>query len=158
MFRPMRRFKQQLTEAECAQLLHTLPRGVLAVLGDEDYPYAVPMDFWYSQDDGCLYFHSAPAGHKIESLDRHPKASFCAYDEGYRNEGEWALNIRSVIVFGTVSRVEDQQRKEEILWQLGKKYTDDSAYIEKEIAEAARRVAILALKMEHVTGKLVNES
>ncbi len=56
-FRPMRRFKQQMADHECVDLLRSAPRGVLGVQGDGGYPYTVPLDFLY--DDGCLYFHCA---------------------------------------------------------------------------------------------------
>ena len=57
MFRPMRRFKQQISDEECKEVLTSEPRGVLSVLGDDGYPYGIPMDHWYSETDGKLYFH-----------------------------------------------------------------------------------------------------
>ena len=66
MFRKMRRFKQQLSEEECLEILKTAKRGVLAVLGDEGYPYAVPLDFVY--EDGKIYFHCAKEGHKLDAI------------------------------------------------------------------------------------------
>ena len=47
MFREMRRKKQDLSEEECIDILINEPRGVLAVLGDNDYPYAVPLSHVY---------------------------------------------------------------------------------------------------------------
>ncbi len=158
MFREMARPKQALTEEECIQLLKTLPRGVLAVLGDEDYPYALPMDHYYCEDDGKIYFHSGPKGHKVDAMARHNKVSFCLYDEGYRKEGEWSLNIRSVIVFGRVEKVEDQAWAMEVTRRLSYKYTDDTAYIEAEIANSGARTAVYAITVEHMSGKLVNEA
>lgn len=38
MFRGMRRFKQQISNEECIWILKEQPRGVLSVLGDDDYP------------------------------------------------------------------------------------------------------------------------
>ena len=74
MFRKMRRFKQQLSKEECENILRAQKRGVLAVLGDEGYPYAVPLNFVY--DNGCIYFHSAVAGHKLEAIRAYDKGSF----------------------------------------------------------------------------------
>lgn len=156
MFREMRRFRQQLPEEECIELLRRLPRGVLAVLGDEGYPYALPLDFLY--EDGKLYFHGAMEGHKLDAIRRCDKVSFCVMDEGYRNEGEWALNIKSVIVFGRMRIVEDWQETVDIVRRIGLKYYPTAESVEEEIEKAAARVCCMELTVEHMTGKLVNES
>ena len=104
----MQRKKQKLSEEECIRLLKTELRGVLCVLGDDDYPYGVPINHCYCETDGKIYFHGGRTGHKIDALKRHQKASFCVYDKGFRKDGEWALNIRSVIVFGRIEFIEDQ--------------------------------------------------
>ncbi len=88
MFREITRFKQALPKAECIEILKTQLRGVLAVQGDDGYPYALPINHYYNEADGRLYFHSGSKGHKIESILRDPKASFCVYDEGFRRDGE----------------------------------------------------------------------
>ena len=79
-------------------------------------------------------------------------------DKGYRKEGEWALNIRSVIVFGRIREVTDAEKKKEICTCLCRKFTDDEAYLEKEMKNAFPRVCCLELDIEHMTGKLVNEA
>ena len=158
MFRPMVRKKQQITEAECIEILKNEPRGVLSVLGDEGYPYGLPIDHWYCEEDGNLYFHSGMTGHKVDAMKKHDKASFCVFDEGYRREGEWALNIRSVIVFGRIQIMEDQEKAMEIVRKLSYKYTSDTEFIEKEILQAGVHTLVFALVPEHMTGKLVNES
>ena len=107
MFRPMRRFKQQINEAECIRILKEQPRGVLSLIGDDGYPYGIPLDHWYCEEDGKLYFHGAKEGHKIDAIASCDKVSYCVMDEGFRKEGEWALNINSVIVFGRISLVTD---------------------------------------------------
>ena len=112
MFREMRRFKQQITNEECIEILKNEPRGVLSVLGDDGYPYGVPLDHWYSESDGKLYFHCAKEGHKLDAISKCDKVSYCVMDnKGYRKEGEWALNIRSVITFGRICEVTDAEKK-----------------------------------------------
>ena len=158
MFRQMLRSKQQLDETECIDILMKEPRGVLSVLGDDGYPYGMPINHYYCPEDGLLYFHGGKKGHKIDALRQHDKASFCVYDRGFRREGEWALNIRSVIVFGRVEFIEDQDRIYEISRRLSRKFTDDEAYIEAEIRRSGPGTLLFALVPEHMTGKLVNES
>ena len=158
MFREMLRFKQQITQEECVEILKREPRGVLSVLGDDGYPYGMPINHYYCEEDGRLYFHSGMRGHKIDAIRRCDKASFCVYDEGFCREGEWALNIRSVIVFGRIEIIEDRERVYEISRLLSYKFTDDEDYIEREIRHAGPRTFMFALVPEHMTGKLVNES
>ena len=158
MFRPMLRSKQQLSDPECIDILKNEPRGVLSVLGDGGYPYGMPLNHYYCEQDGKLYFHGGKKGHKIDTLRNNDKASFCVYDSGFRREGEWALNIRSVIVFGRVEFIEDQERVYEISRALSRKFTNDETYIENEIRRSGPGTLMFALIPEYMTGKLVNES
>lgn len=158
MFRKMRRFKQELSKQECIEILQREPRGVLSVLGEDGYPYGMPMNHWYSEQDGKIYFHGAKSGHKIDAIKKCDKVSFCVYDKGYRKGDDWALNIRSVVVFGRIRMVEDQDKAVEICTNLCQKFTDDPEYIEQELLHAGAAVLCLELDPEHMTGKLVNES
>ena len=158
MFRPMRRLKQQITDAECKEILKNEKRGVLSLLGDDGYPYGLPLSHFYCEEDNKIYFHSAKEGHKIDAIKNYDKASFCVYDSGYRKEGEWALNINSVIVFGRIRLVTDPELTRKICTKLVQKFIDDQEYLEKELANALPRVQCLEIEIEHMTGKLVNES
>lgn len=158
MFRQPVRKKQQLSPETCIELLKKEPRGVLSVIGDGGYPYGLPIDHWYCEEDGCLYFHSGPSGHKIDAIRSCPKASFCVYDQGWREEGDWALNIRSVIVFGLLEILEDHEKAIAVTRQLSFKYTSDAAYIEEEIRKYGHEVLVFRLVPEHITGKITKES
>lgn len=158
MFRPMRRFKQQISDEECIRILKEQPRGVLSLIGDDGYPYGIPLDHWYCEEDGKLYFHGAKAGHKIDAIKACDKASYCVMDQGFKKDGEWALNINSVIIFGRISLVEDPEKAKIICTEICRKFTDDEAYLQHELEHAFPRVQCLELTPEHMTGKLVNES
>ena len=158
MFREMLRIKQQLTKEECIDILKHEPRGVLSVLGDDDYPYGIPLNHFYCEEDGRLYFHGGKSGHKIDAVRRHDKASFCVYDQGVQQDDEWFLCIRSVIVFGRIELIEDQEKTNEISRLLSYKFTTDEKYIEEEIRRAGPRTLLFALVPEHMTGKLVKEA
>lgn len=156
MFRAMRRHAQQMSEEECLTILQNEPRGVLAVLGDEDYPYTVPMDYVY--EDGILYFHCAKEGHKLDAVRRHDKVTFCVMDKGeIRDPADWALWFRSVVVFGRVREVTDREEIIRRVRTLGLKYNPSPADVEEDIAKNLHRVCVLALEPEHITGKLVHE-
>lgn len=158
MFREMLRKKQQLTQEACIEILKKEPRGVLSVLGDDGYPYGMPMNHYYCEEDGNIYFHSGKNGHRVDALKHCDKASFCVYDGGFRRKGEWALNINSVIVFGRIELIEDQEKIYKIARLLSYKFTDDEEYIEREIQKSGPGTMMFALVPEHMTGKLVKES
>ena len=92
MFRKMRRFKQQITEEQCIEVLKNAKRGVLSLIGEDGYPYGLPINQWYCEEDGKIYFHGAKEGHKIDAIKACDKVSFCTWDEGYRKDDDWALN------------------------------------------------------------------
>lgn len=156
MFRNMRRFKQQLSEQECIDVLTYAPRGVLAVHGEDGYPYAFPMNYIYL--DGKIYFHCAKTGHKLDALVSNNKVSFCVMDEGFRKSGDWALNIKSIVIFGCIKKIDLTQETVEIVRQIGLKYYPTAEGAEEEIRKAGAQVQILELSIDHMTGKLVNES
>lgn len=158
MFREMRRIGQQISEEQCREILINEPRGVLSLIGDDGYPYGVPLTHWYCEEDGHIYFHGAGVGHKIDAIKACDKASFCVMDKGYRKDGEWPMNINSVIVFGHIRIVEEADHKAGICTAMCKKFTDDQQYLEKEFKNAFARVTCLELIPEHMTGKLVKES
>ena len=158
VFRPMRRFRQQISEEACIRILREEKRGVLSMIGEGGYPYGIPLNHWYNPEDGKIYFHGAKTGHKIDAISRCGKVSYCVWDAGYRKEGEWALNVNSVIVFGRISLVTDEEKAKQIGANLCRKFTDDEAYIQHELRNALPRVQCLELTIDHMTGKLVNES
>ena len=75
MFRKMRRFRQQVSEEECIRVVKSQARGVLSMMGEDGYPYGIPMDHWYCESDGKIYFHGAKEGHKIDALKNCDKVS-----------------------------------------------------------------------------------
>ncbi len=156
MFRELTRKKQQLSDSECRELLKQEVRGVLAVNGDDGYPYALPINFYFDEANNRIYFHSGKVGHKMDSMAASDKVSFCVYDKGYHKDGHWSLNIKSVIVFGRVHTVCDWT--DALIMEFCKRFTDDTEYIYSEIEKFKSKTAVLCLEIEHMTGKLVNEA
>ncbi len=158
MFREIVRQKQALSREECVALLKNERRGVLSVIGDDGYPYGLPINHYYCPEDGRLYFHSGRTGHKVDAFLREPKASFCVYDSGTPREGSWSLDFRSVIVFGQIEIVADHAEAIDICRRLSLCFTSDNDYIDNEIKHFGAGVLVFALTPEHITGKRVNES
>ena len=158
MFRELMRKKKRMSERDCVTVLKNETRGVLSVNGDDGYPYGMPMNHYYREEDGRIYFHCGRAGHRLDALTRDSKVSFCVFDQGYRKEGQWALNVRSVIVFGRIRIVDDPERIADITARLSRKFTQDEEYIQNEIRAHAPATLLLELTVEHMCGKLVEES
>ena len=158
MFREMRRKKQALSEEECVRVLTEERRGVLSILGDDGYPYGMPLNHWYDPVEGHLYFHGGKVGHRVDAVKKHDKVSYCVYDGGTCREGDWALDVRSVIIFGRLHPVEDHDLAMEVCRKLCYKFTSDEAYISKEILQHGGMTLVYELIPEHMTGKLVKES
>ena len=159
IFRELTRKKKALGAEECLEVLRTEKRGVLSVIGDGGYPYGMPMNHYYCDEDGAVYFHSGKGkGHRNDALGACRKASFCVYDAGEREDGDWVLTVRSVIVFGRIETVEDPARVAEITAALSRKFTEDEAYIRAEIGQYLNATVLLRLVPEQITGKRVKES
>ena len=158
MFRELARKNKQISMEECVEVLKQETRGVLSVLGDEGYPYGTPMNHWYDEESGCIWFHCGRAGHRLDALRRCDKVSFCVYDRGEREEGGWALIVRSVVVFGGMEIVDDLATVADVAAKLSRKFTQDEDYIRSEIQKYAKGTLLLKLTPEHICGKRITES
>lgn len=148
----MRRVRQQLTNEICLEILRNATSGTLAVLGDADYPYVVPLSFVYT--DGIIYFHSAKSGHKIDAIRHHDKASFCVIDKDEIHGDEFTTYFRSVIAFGRITIVSSLVEKLEGAKLLGRKYNPgDEAALTPELEKGLAHMELLRLDIEHLTGK-----
>lgn len=158
MFREMRRFKQQVSEDECKKILKEENRGVFSVIGDNGYPYTIPINFYYDETDHKIYFHGAKEGHKVDAINQCNKVCFTTWNQGFKKEGHWEWNVTSVVVFGRVELVTDRTVIEDRLRKLAMKYYPTEDEVEEEMSSSsADRVQLYAIEIEHMTGKLVNE-
>ena len=153
MFREMRRKKQILTEEEAKKVLGRGTSGVLALLGDDDYPYAVPVSYVYC--DSKLYFHGAKSGHKIDAIKKCDKASFCVIDKDDVIPEEYTTYFQSVIVFGRIHIMEDELEMRKAIEVLAKKYHPDSSKDERNIAidREWKQLCMIEFSIEHLSGK-----
>lgn len=153
MFRKMRRFKQELTQEECLHILDKNTSGVLALLGDEDYPYALPISYVFS--DHKIYFHSAKSGHKVDAIKNYNKASFCVIDQDQVMSEEYTTYFRSIIAFGKIRVLEDENEINEAIQKLAVKYypTDTIEHQTQMIERDKKQVVMIELEIEHLTGK-----
>lgn len=157
MFRPLTRFKQELSQEKCIEILMNEKRGVLSLVGDGGYPYGVPINHYYDPVENKIYFHSGKTGHKIDAMKKEAKASYCVIDAGSKDPEEWFLRFNSVIVFGTIEFIENEKIIEEKARLLSYKFTQDEDHIDKEIEKSLKATALFVLNIEHMCGKHVKE-
>lgn len=152
MFREMRRRRQQLSPEECKRILAEGTSGVLAVRGDEGYPYAVPLSYAY--EEGRLFFHGAAAGHRRDAVLRDPKASFCVIGGDRVVPEEYTTYFRSVIVFGKIRILEEEAEKRSAIEKLAAKYSPrQKDGRQREIDRGFSALCMMELTVEHMTGK-----
>ena len=153
MKREMRRIKQLLPEQKTIEIMERNTAGVLAVTGDDDYPYAVPISYVYA--DGKIYMHSAKEGNKVDAVRNHEKASFCVIDKDQIVPEEYTTYFRSAIAFGKVRLVEDGEEKKKAAELLGRKYypADTAENLTHVIEKENEHFVVIALDIEQLTGK-----
>lgn len=156
MFRDMRRKKQLLSKDKTIEILESCTAGVLAVNGDDGYPYAVPMSYAYR--DGSIFMHCAKEGHKIDSIRNNDKVTFAIIQNDEVIQETFTTHFRSVIVFGRAVIIDDNETKSKAFQYLLEKYSPD--FIKEgqaEITKEIDRVCLIEIKIEHMTGKAAIE-
>ena len=153
MFREMRRKRQALSAEETASVLYRGMSGVLTLAGDDGYPYAVPVSYVYDGDKIC--FHCAKSGHKLDAIQRNAKASFCVIDQDQIIPEEYTTYFRSVIVFGQIRVLDDEQAKRIAIKKLAIKYSpeDTAAGRNNAIDREWKTLCMLEMSIDHMTGK-----
>ncbi len=157
MFRPIRRAKKEISNDAARQLLHESKRGVLAVNGDDGYPYAIPVNYLYDEEQGKIYFHGAKAGHKVDSLKKCDKVCFTVFGNETIKDLEWAPYWQSTVVFGRCHLLETNEETEQILRRVARRYYPNEATIDEEIASSVRAVQMYEITIEHMSGKEIQE-
>ncbi len=158
MFRSMRRKKQQVSVVECEKILKEEKRAAFSVIGENGYPYTIPVNFYFNKDKNCIYIHGAKSGHKIDAIQQSDKVCFTVWNQGYKTQGNWEWNATSVVVFGKAELIELDDFGKSMLRKIAEKY-----YPTKEEAEEEMKlppihvVQMIEIQIEHMTGKLVNE-
>ena len=132
-------------------------RGVLAVNGDDGYPYAVPINYFYDKDAQKIYFHGARIGHKVDSLRACDKVCFTVYGNERIKEETWAPFVQSTVVFGRCHLMKHDVQAMAVLKKLAMKYYPTEQMVEEEIDKAGKAVQMFEIEIEHLSGKEIQE-
>ena len=157
MFRAIRRKKKELDKCIAENILECSRRGVLAVNGDDGYPYAIPINYIYDKEANKIYFHGSRVGHKVDALKACDKVCFTVYGNEIIKEESWAPFVQSTVVFGRCHLVEAGERTERLLKQLAMKYYPNEQMVDEEILRAGKAVQLFEIEIEHLSGKEVQE-
>lgn len=151
MFRKIRRIKQQLTKQESIEILENGQTGILGVIGDDHYPYTVPVNYVYA--DGKLYIHGAKTGHKQDAVRQCNKVSFCVIAKDEVDAPKLTTNFRSVILFGKAKILENEKEIFRAAELLGLKYNHDKKLVDREIQNNWETLSCIEIEIEHMSGK-----
>lgn len=153
VFREMRRKNQCLSPSEAEEILQKNTAGTLSVMGDDGYPYGVPVSYYYR--DNTIYFHSALQGHKIDAIKKDPRVSFCVIDQDHIVAEKLTTYFRSVIAFGKAKIMENCPEREDALLAFSLKYAPNlpKSRIKEEMEKAGKAMCMVAIDIESMTGK-----
>lgn len=157
MFRPIRRKQNKIDISTVKNLLHCERRGVLAVHGDNGYPYAIPVNYLYDEKHQKIYLHGARTGHKIDAIKACDKVCFTVFGNETVKEESWAPFVQSVVVFGRCRLAKMDLTAQALLKQFGMKYYPDESMVDAEMAAAMKAVQLFVIEIEHMSGKEIQE-
>lgn len=157
MFRKVRKIINELSPEATKEVLKKAPRGVLSLHGDDGYPYGLPLNYVYDEEAESIYFHGTKTGYKIDCIEKNPKACFTAiYEEGISEDG-WSKNTASVVAYGLIEEIEDQDYAREAMINLAKKYYPNMELVDENMAASFKNTKMLVFHISYMTGKRVNE-
>lgn len=157
MFRPLRRTKRAISEEAGKELLKNEKRGIFAVNGDDGYPYAVPVNYYYDEEANRIYFHGSLMGHKNDAVKKDNKVCFTVFGNSHYKEGDWAPYTQSVVIFGRCNLISDMAIVEPKVRELARKYYPTEEEIEEEIKADIKAVQLYEIEVEHMCAKQVQE-
>ena len=103
MFRGMRRKGQLLPEAETIAMLQACTSGVLAVQGDDDYPYAVPLSYAY-EDSSYNLVANPEAIKRDETKIVDARIAYSGADDIW-SVGLWGKNLTNEVYYPAATTV-----------------------------------------------------
>lgn len=157
MFRQMRRKHKEIDMDEARRLLKEARIGILAVNGDEGYPYAIPVNYYYDEEEQKIFFHGSRVGHKVDALKQSDKVCFTVFGPEVVKDETWAPYVKSTVVFGRCHFIEDASVAGTRLRQLAMKYYPNEELVNEEIAISGKAVQIYVIEIEHMSGKEIQE-
>ena len=155
MFRPIRKKKNEISAEAAEELLRSARRGVLAVNGDDGYPYAIPINYLYDSDGQKIIFHGSRVGHKADAIRHCDKVCFTVFGNETLKEEAWAPFVQSVVIFGRCHPIDDREAAR--IKRFAMKYYPSEEMADEEIARSGKAVQMYEIVIDHISGKEVQE-
>jgi len=152
MFREMRRKEKKLSDEEAIEILKSGEEGILATIGKDNYPYAVPLNYAYHNNG--IYFHCAKSGHKIDNMNYNSKVSFCVVKDTQIIPEEFSTNFKSVVLFGKALELLGDEKQEGLMVLVRRLSSDHVKAGEKYIINAMDKTRVFKINIEHISGKI----
>ncbi|MDP8219812.1 MAG: pyridoxamine 5'-phosphate oxidase family protein [Candidatus Stygibacter frigidus] len=149
--RAMRRKNLKIDDRKANSILTMGEYGVLSTVDKHGQPYGVPLNYVYQ--DGCIYFHAAQAGHKIDNIAFNNRVSFCVVGKTKVIQSEFTTKYESVICFGKAGLIEEEEKLNALIWLLEKYTPDHLVNGRKTIDKTLKNVAVIKIEIEYITGK-----
>ena len=158
MFKPIRKKINEIDRNAAEALLQSNRRGIIAMNGDDGYPYAIPINYYYDKETQKIYFHGAKAGHKVDALTTSDKICFTVYGNETIDDAEpWAPYVQSAVVFGRCRLIEGGPESIGRLKEFAMKYYPDETLADEQITRNGRATQMFEITIEHMSGKQVQE-
>ena len=157
MFRKVRKKVNEISTELAKDLIEKSRRGILAVNGDDGYPYSIPINYLYDEESEKIFFHGSKVGHKVDSLKKSDKICFTVYGNESIKDESWAPYLQSAVVFGRCHLIEDSERAMKMLKEFAMKYYPSETMVVEEIGKSGRATQMFEISIEHISGKEVQE-
>lgn len=157
MFRTIRKKKNEISIEASKNLLHNARRGVLAVNGENGYPYAIPVNYLYDEENQRIYFHGSRVGYKVDAIKSCDKICFTVFGNETIKKEAWAPFLQSVVIFGRCRLIEDPSMAMELLKRFARKFYPNEHMIDEEISFSGKAVQMYEIEIEYLSGKEVQE-
>jgi len=101
--------KMVLDEERTREILRNAHWGTLSTVSANGEPHGVPVGYAYDEAQGCLYFHTANKGVKIDNINRDSRICFSIVGSADLVTTKFAAQYESVVIYGNMARIEDRQ-------------------------------------------------
>lgn len=151
MFKEMRRKDRELEKEEIMELLKRGEYGILSTIGENGYPYGVPVNYVYI--DNAIYFHCAVEGQKLDNLRNDNKVSFCIVGETCIVPEQFTTKYESVIIFGKANEIDENEKNVDLLEIINKYSKEHMEKGKQYIKNADKKVKVIKINIDHISGK-----
>lgn len=145
--------KKFISKEEALVILEQGSYGVLSTASKDGQPYGIAVNYCYSRDEDCIFFHCADAGRKIDNILKNDKVSFVVIESPQVIPEKLTTHYESVVAQGRAQIVTDENEKKEKLLSICRKFAPGKNNIEEAIRQCSAVTAVVKINIDNITGK-----